>query len=320
MKKIFCIAAALGFFIASTAYAGDNEKTGSKIKFRGLKSVDSFNVSYAKFSPFNNEDKERHGHGIGLKARIRPARIGKVDVGGYGKYAKGKGHTYKKSKDRWSHYKYNIIGGGLSGVYNYTENTEVSLDLGLLHQKTEYWIPDKFASHQKENQWEIGSEFLTEQRRADGELWFPQWSVNMHYLHPFDVSYSDTKGRSDEYAYDNRRISGGIAFDIYDWYVDDAGHWRITPTGNLNLGYIWGKSSGFLQGGLGTKLTWYDQEMIDINVLNPRWVFEGNGSRLYDFMGTAKPDNIIRAAWAAQTETYISKRERATMIAQASAE
>jgi len=319
MKKIFCIVA-LGICIASTVYAGD-EKDSGKVKFRGLKSVDSLNVSYAKFSPFNNENKERHGENVNVKVRIRPARIGKVDVGGYFSYSNGHGDTYKRSKDRWSHYKYNTIGGGISGVYNHTKDSETSLDLGLLRQKTKYWVPTKdFRSKQEEMQWELRGEHSSELRRAAGELWLPQWAVDAHYIHPFNVSYSDTKGQDDGHAYDNRRIRAGGNIDIYDWYVDEDGHWRITPTANLNLGYIWGKESGFLQGGLGTKLAWYSQEMLDIKLFNPRWMFEGDGSRLYNFIGTVKIDNVGRAVWAAQTETYVSRDKRAAMIAQLSTE
>ncbi|MEA3322660.1 MAG: hypothetical protein U9Q12_00385, partial [Patescibacteria group bacterium] len=72
-------------------------------------------------------------------------------------------------------------------------------------------------------------------------------------------------------------------------------------------------------GGFGFKLAGYGQEMFDIKLFNPRWMFESNGSRLYDFIGTWKVDNTIRAIWAAQTETYVSPHERVE-LAQAAAQ
>ncbi len=300
------------------AFAGNDTNKKQSVKFRGLKSVDTFNVDYSRFSPFNNEDNERHGHSFGVKTHIRPLRSGKMDLGGYLSYSKGKGDTFKKSKNRWSHYRYKKIGGGISGVYNHSADEETTFDVGLLHQKTDYWVPSKaFASHQDEMQWEFGIGYDSELRRSNGEKWFPKWSLYAHYIHPFNISYSDSKGRSEVYAYDNRVFRFGGDFDIYDVYLDENNRWRITPTINVGSGYLWGKDSWFMQGGLGSKISWYNEEMLDVKLFNPRWVFGGNGSKLYDVIGTIKIDNVFRAVWASRTKKYEAKRNRAKMIAQA---
>ncbi|MEA3322918.1 MAG: hypothetical protein U9Q12_01740, partial [Patescibacteria group bacterium] len=181
------------------------EKKACAVKFRGLQSVDTLNVTYGHFKPFSGEDKERHGEFVNVKARVRPLRIGKVDVGGYFTYTDGESNTYKRSKDRWSYYDYEIIGGGISGVYHHTNASESELEIGLLHQETDGWVPKKnFRSHQDEMQWEFRGKYSNDKRRSVGELRIPYWEIGAKYNHPFNVSYTDTRGRGDDYAYDNR--------------------------------------------------------------------------------------------------------------------
>lgn len=310
--SVVCFAVATTIGIASAQDVEAQPEKKSTVKFRGLQSVDTLNVSYSHFRPLNGEDKERHGSSVNVKARVRPLRIGKVDVGGYFSYTNGDSDTYTKSKDRWSYYDYTIWGAGVSGVYHHTNASESELEVGLLHQETDGWIPTKdFRSHQDETQWEFRGKYSNDKRRSVGELWIPHWEIGARYVHPFDVSYSDTNGRGDDYAYDNRRFNVLAQMDIYDWYLGCNDVWRITPTANIMPGYIWGKDSGFIQGGFGFKLAAYEQEIFDIKLFNPRWMFESNGSRLYDFIGTWKVDNTIRAIWAAQTETYVSQDELA---------
>lgn len=293
-----------------TAQPPVEKKSG--ITFRGLQSVDTFNVTYGNFSPFNGEENERHGEFVNVKARIRPFRVGKTDIGVSFTYTSGNSDSYRAQDDRWSYYDYTIWGAGVSGVYHHTNASESELEVGLLHQETDGWIPTKdFRSHQDETQWEFRGKYSNDKRRSVGELWAPHWEIGAKYVHPFDVSYSDTNGRGDDYAYDNRRFNVLAQMDIYDWYLGCNDVWRITPTANIMPGYIWGKDSGFIQSGFGFKLAAYEQEIFDIKLFNPRWMFESNGSRLYDFIGTWKVDNTIRAIWAAQTETYVSQDELA---------
>lgn len=307
MKKLLCLMT-IGLLVASSVYAGDEEQqAGSKVKFRGLDSVDTLNITHAKFSPFNGENKERHGESTTVKARVRPVRMGKLDAGGYAVYTKGSGDTYDRKLDRWSNSEYETVGGGVSGVYHLDKHRDVEAELGILYQTSESQTPiKKFTSWQTENQIEARLRYGDESRRGAGKKFLPFWEVGIHYVHPYSVSYHDTKGKYD--PYDNRHFSVWGSADLYDWYLDDTDHWRLTPTFNANLGYLWGKDSVYLQGGFGTKLAWYEQEMIDIKLLNPRWMFSGDGSRIYDHIATLKVDNIVRAAWAAQTETYVSAK------------
>lgn len=270
-----------------------------------LDAIDTLNVSYAKFSPFNGEDNERHGKNINIKARIRPLEIGDARIGVYGTYTDGNSDTYKKSKERWSNSDYTTYGGGLSGLYDHGNNLFSEMDLGILHQDTDGWIPNKnFRSSQSENQWELRYSIGSDNRRKFGESWIPYWEFGTHYVHPFDVSYDDTDGNGDSSAYDNRRFRVWGMADVYDWYLGDTDQWRITPTFNAELGYLWGKDSGYIQGGPGAKIGWLGQEVFDLKFLNPRIMFEGNGSRIYDYIGTVKVDNLGRALWASGVEEY----------------
>jgi hypothetical protein len=327
MKNFFLFFMAV-LMITSTAFADEvivvqdetPVKKTSAVKFRGLKSVDTLNVTYGHFRPLGGEEKERHGKFGGIKARVRPLRVDNVDVGGSFTYTKGESNSYRPRDDRWAYYDYEIVGVGGSAVYHHSKNSDTEFEIGWLHQKTDGSIPSKaFWSHQHEKMWEARSKYSNEERRFAGESWIPYWDLGVRYQHTYDVSYSDSKGRGDEYAYDNDRFDLWGSMDIYDWYLDDCEIWRITPTFNTDLGYLWGKDSGFLQGGFGFKLAAYEEELFDIKLLNPRWMFEGNGSRLYDFIGTWKVDNSFRAIWASQTETYVSPREKAR-IAQMAAQ
>jgi hypothetical protein len=328
MKRILLFFMAV-LMITSTAFADEvvvaqdgttPAKKESAVKFRGLKSVDTLNVTYGTFSPFNGEDREREGHFVNVKARVRPLRIGKTDLGVVASYTKGSSDSYKRSADRWSYYDYEIVGLGASGVYHHTKNSETELEVEWLHQKTDGRVPKKdFWSHQHEQQIALRLKYDTEERRAAGESWIPYWDLGVRYVHPFDVTYSDSKGRGDGYAYDNRRLDIWGSIDIYDWYLDDSEIWRVSPTFNADLMHLWGKDSWGIQGGFGFKIAAYEEELVDIKLFNPRWLFEGNGSRLYDFIGTWKIDNTFRAIWASQTETYVSPREKAR-IAQMAAQ
>lgn len=267
--------------------------------------IDTLNVSYAKYSPFGGEDNERHGKNLNIKARIRPLEIGNARVGVYGTYSNGQGETYKSSKNRWSYSDYTTYGGGFSGLYDHGDRLSSEFELGILWQDTDGKIPSKnFNSWQKENQWEARYKITSDARRQNGESWIPYWEIGTHYLHPFNVSYHDTNGNGDNYAYDNRKFNVWGLADVYDWYLGDNNQWRITPTLNAELGYLWGKDSGYIQGGPGTKIAWRGQEVFDLKFLNPRLMFEDNGSRIYDYIGTVKVDNLGRALWAGGVEDY----------------
>ncbi|MFA5986117.1 MAG: hypothetical protein WC819_02085 [Parcubacteria group bacterium] len=305
MKKLLCLIA-MCLLIASSAYAGDEEQPPEpKVKFRGIQSVDAFDITHSKFSPFGGGDKDRHGESTNIKARVRPLRMGKLDAGGYVTYTEGSADTYDRKKGQWSNSDYRTVGGGVSGVYHHDRHRETEAELGILRQETDSWN-SKLSSQQTESQIEARLRYGDESGRGAGEKLLPFWEVGIHYIHPYNVSYHDSKGKYD--PYDNRQFVLFGSADLYDWYLDDVNHWRLTPTFNANLGYLWGKDSGYLQGGFGTKLAWYEQELIDIRILNPRWMFNGDGSRIYDYIATLKVDNVFRALWAAQTETYVSNK------------
>lgn len=268
-----------------------------------LAAIDTLNISIAKFSPFNGEDKERHGENVNIKARFRPFEYGNLRFGAYGSYTDGSSDTYRKSKDQWSYSDYKTYGGGISGLYDHGDRLTSEADLGILWQDTESSTPAKnFRSWQDEKQLEARYKLASDYRRQNGELWAPYWELGAHYIHPFDVSYHDTKGGDD--SYDNRRFRVWGNADLYDWYMGDANQWHLSPTLNAELGYLWGKDSGYLQGGLGSKLAWRGQEIIDLKFLNPRLMFKEDGSRLYDYIGTLKVDNALRAITAQQVKDY----------------
>jgi hypothetical protein len=284
--------------------ATSNATSGAEVK-NLWDAIDTFNVSYATYSPFNDE-KERYGEGWNVKARVRPFKVGKATVGGYATWSDGEGRSHRANDgDRWSHFNYKNFGGGFSGLYDHGDDMTSELDLGLLWQDSEGWKSyNDFHSWQSENQLDFRYKLESEHRRKSGEIWFPAWETGFHYTQPFNVSYHDTKGRGNDYAYDNQRIRLWGMGDIYDWYLDDAGKWCLTPTFNAELGYLWGKDSGYIQGGPGAKLGWRGQEIFEFKFLNPRLVFEENGSRIYDFIGTVKVDNLVRAVLADGTKNY----------------
>ena len=296
------------------------EKSGTKkpVYLRGVfRSIDTLNLSVAEYSPFNGEDKERHGNSFNIKARIRPLQIGDVRLGAYGTYTDGESNTYRRSKDYWSYYDYIIYGGGLSALFDHGQFRTSELDFGWLYQETEGWIPSKeFRSYQDESQIDVRYKFASSNRRENGELWFPYWELGVHYVHPFNVSYHDTYGGDDELAYDNRRFRIWGMGDIYDFYLGDSNQWKLAPTINAELGYLWGKESGYIQGGLGAKLGWRGQDIFEIKILNPRLMFEENGSRIYDYIGTWKVDNSIRAFIAEQVTDYKPASEKGIIVVQ----
>ena len=284
-----------------------------KVEFCGVESVDTFKITYSHYRPWGHEQKKRHGSAVSIKARVRPFRINDFDLGFYASYANGVGRAYRSDIVHTTHADYTTWGGGLSGIYNYTRDIEFGAEFGLLHQKTDIWVPEKnFTGHQDDWMREYRLSYDNETRREEGEEWFPEHSLYIHYVDPYSTSYSDSRGRGDEYAYDNRRFTVGGEVDIYDWYFSGTSDWRLTPTFNANLGYIWGKESGFFQGGFGTKLGYYKDSIFDFNFLNPRWMFEGDGSRLLDFVGTWHAGNSFYALRAASMKRVPARHVHAS--------
>ena len=280
---------------------------GDRIRVKGIwDAVDTFNVSHSKFSPFNGEDKERHGKSTSVKARIRPIVIGDVKAGVYATYSTGNSDTYTRSKDRWSYADYDVYGGGLSAAYKHDKYHESSMDLGILFQNTDSSTPVRnLIARQSEKQLEARYSFASNYNRKNGESFIPYWEIGLHGIYAFDVDYSDNKGGNDEY--NNSSFKMWSLVDLYDFYLDDAGDWRLTPSLNVELGYLWGKESGYIQGGPGLSLALRKQEMFELKFLNPRYMFNGDGSRIYDYIGIVKPANILRALNAEKTADYSSQ-------------
>lgn len=316
MRKIYSFvlcALCMSHVAIAQEVVGEPEKKAPAIKFRGVRSID-VNVTYIKFSPFNGEEKERYGEAVNVKVRIRPLRIKKMDVGGVFSYTDGYSDNYRPPEDRWSYYDYETGMIGASGVYHNTKNSATEAEISWLHQKTDGRVPKKnFWSHQHEQGLEFRVKYDNEERRAAGELWAPHWEIGARYIHPFDVNYYDSKGRGNDYAYDGRKFDLLGSVDLYDWYVDECDIWRITPTVNADLMYIWGKDSAGGQSGFGFKLAAYGEELLDVKFFNFRWMFGGDGSRVYDLIATIKLDNLGYSMWAAQTGTYVSPHKRAEL-------
>ncbi len=297
-------------YAVAAQYSGDTPPHAGKRKkhtyVRGaLRSIDTFNVSYSHFSPFDSDGKERHGRNWNVKARVRPFQIGNLRVGVYGTFSDGESNAYRPHNSGWSYSDYETRGLGLSTLYDHGYNRSSSFDLGLLWQETEnHNNYNAFRSWQEEKQLEARYSFSSDHRRMSGEGWLPYWEIGTQYIHPFDVDYRDTKGRGNDYAYDNKRIRIWGDMDLYDWYFGDANQWSITPTLNAQLGYLWGKESWYLQGGPGSKFGWRGQEIFDMNFVNPRWMLDGSSGRLYDFAGTWKVDNTFRAFYAERVRDY----------------
>ncbi len=308
--SVMPIANAQKKYAVAAQYSGGTPPHAGKRKkhtyVRGaLRSIDTFNVSYAHFSPFDSDGKERHGRNWNVKARVRPFQIGNVRVGMYGTFSDGESNAYRPHNGRWSYSDYETRGLGLSTLYDHGNDRSSSFDLGLLWQDTEnHNNYNTFRSWQDEKQIEARYSFSSDHRRMSGESWLPYWEIGAQYIYPFDVDYHDTKGRGNDYAYDNKRLRIWGVADIYDWYFGDANQWFITPTLNAQLGYLWGKESWYLQGGPGAKFGWRGQEIFDMNFVNPRWMLDGSSGRLYDFAGTWKVDNTFRAIYAEQVRDY----------------
>lgn len=306
MKKVVMVFAIV--LVSVNCWAEDN------VRVRGLfKSMDTANITYSTFSPYNGEDKERDGKNVNMKVRYRPVMINETRVGVYGTYTNGESNTMRRRDRRCSYADYEIIGGGVSVFSEHKDHVNSEIEAGLLYQETENRIPRKgFQSFQEELQLELRGKIASDNRRWKGKVWLPYWEVGMHYVKPFDVTYSDTKGNKDN-AYDNQRFKLYGNVDVYDVYLGDANQWRLTPSFNTEVGYLWGKESGYIQGGPGAKFAWRGQELVDIKFLNPRLMFEENGSRIYDFIGTVKIDNLVRAVWANKVDDY-RKKEEVTVI------
>ncbi len=290
------------------AYTDEKRTSGDdRVRVKGIwDAVDTFNVSHSQFSPFNGEDKERHGQNTSIKARIRPIVMDDVKAGVYATYATGNSDTYTRSKNRWSYADYDVYGGGLSAAYKHDKFHESSMDLGILFQKTDSSTPVRnLIARQSEKQLEARYSFASNYNRKNGEAFIPSWEIGLHGIYAFDVDYSDNKGGNDKY--NNSSLKMWSLIDLYDFNLDDAGDWRLTPSLNVELGYLWGKESGYIQGGPGFSLGLRKQEMLELKFLNPRYMFNGDGSRIYDYIGTVKPANIIRALNAEKTADYSSQ-------------
>jgi hypothetical protein len=148
----------------------------------------------------------------------------------------------------------------------------------------------------------------SDNRRKNAKVWFPKWGIGAKYLHPISEDFESSDGEGEIYDETRWDISG-IAW-IYDWWFSP--NWRLTSGLNARLGYIYGKESLYIQGGPRFELGTLHNEILDVNLLNPRYFFEEearDASRLYWITATLKVDDLARTLWASQIKDYDSSEK-----------
>ncbi len=281
-----------------------------------FEAVDTLNLYYGQYGAYPGEDREREGWNFGAKLQWRPFKfkhIGYYDDLGFGsirlglgaKYGTGSTEVTRESDGRYSEYDFEYYGLSFSSQYKRMWD-EWDLELGVLWHETDGRVPtDNRWSHQENKLWDLGLLYKNEWRRLHNKKWFPEFNLSARYQRPFDTDYRDSRGFvGDEFAYDEHWFQIGGNLWVYDFYLTRDRAWRITPGFNAYLGHHWGKESGYVKFGPMAKLAAFEQEIIELSILNPKKYFEDNGSRIYWFNLNWKIDDTIRAIYASQIEDY----------------
>ncbi len=303
MKKVYLLSLAFGsilyIFPSGVCATEDSESQQKTITFHKMsESVDTFRIT---LKGFKSHDGNKQGNSIGGKLAIQPIAVGKFDIGGYARFSNG---NSKKANDRgWqSRADWEVVGGGLSTIYNHDNGSESMLELGILHQRTDVDAPEwGYTSLQKEWQWEMRARHSFTMNMFDHAMYS---EFGGEFIDPFHLSFTDSDGNSADNAYNNTRLSMWWRTNLYNFYLDDEKHVRLTPTLNIGGGYLWGKDSGYASIGPGMKFAWFEQEMVEVFV-SSRWLFSGDGRYIGGI--DMHPYDLYLAVRASQIHDYEAK-------------
>lgn len=290
-----------------------------KIKFKlrdPFESVDVLNLDYTVYGAYPGEDNELKGHHFGANFIYRPFEI--RNIGDYGdrgtgafrfglgaKYGTGNVEITNRNNGRYSEYDYHTYGLSFSSQY-IRRWDQFDFDIGVLWHETNGNTPATgFQSTQNDKLWDLGFRYKNELRRFKNKTWIPEWTLGAYYRRPFDTEYSNSNGLvGEEFAYDEHYFQIGGSLWIRDFYLAKDRSWYLTPGWNTYLGYHWGKDSGFIKFGPMVRLTAYEQDIVELSVLNPMKYFKNNGSRIYWFALSWRVDDTIRAIRVSQVRDY----------------
>lgn len=255
-------------------------------------------MMYSRKDPlFGNTSSEYYG----FSGSTNLFRYEGIDFGFYGRGIFGS--TDWSSGGTSGTSDWDIIGGGVRLKKKLPGDRKLEGDLGLFFQDTDGSASDGSWSHQKDILLDARSSLADDSRRRSGKKVLPKSEYFIHGSLPLNTEYTDSRGRGDSYAYDNAWFHLGGEWDLYDFVVDDDGHFRLTPTAGARIGYNYGKDSGLTRFGLGVDLA-YDQ--IDVLELGIGHENLSDGDDSIISFGKIKFGNLLNF-WEAKKTKEISE-------------
>ncbi|MDZ7612157.1 MAG: LysM domain-containing protein [Candidatus Moranbacteria bacterium] len=266
--------------------------------------IESFKVTYSHYRDLDvsGENRIREGWNAMLSMRIRPFRYGNWDFGLAGYFLKGESKS-EREDDKRAKYKYERPGVGLSSEWE-KNHRSLAFEALASRQVTEGSYNYK-EDTPKQTTWmaELRSNFNSDFKRQQGDLWFPEWGIGAKVVIPFHEKLEADDPSAEIYDEGRYTLYGDVW--LYDlWF---SKNWRLTPGLNLGGGFIEGKDSFYLQGGPQFALGGINDELLEVSLINPQYFLSESArdaSRLYDFIGTVNLEKTGRILWASQIKPY----------------
>ncbi len=232
------------------------------------------------------------------KARYRPFafQIGEsleLDLGLFAFGAMGDGNDghYDYSWRKWA------IGPTAKLIGNHWD-ADVDAGIGRLYNKGKI---DLYRSKQIDDIFLFSAHGNFYSRRDKGEKWFPKTELNFELTLPYNNHHRHSWDGDPLIPdpNDNRSFELSLTQGIYDFNLNK--HLRLTPGFNLGFTHEYGRDDpNFLQFGPMSVLSWYNEDIISVSVLNYKKNLGGNGDQRHWLSGWLSLSGIYKTYGSSQ--------------------
>jgi len=237
------------------------------------------------------------GHYLWAKTRYRPFEFTfgdlhlRTGIFAFGAMGNGDDGDYNYRWEKWA------IGPTAKLIGNHWD-ADVDAGIGRLYNKGGV---DLYRSRQIDDIFLFSAHGNFYSRRDKGEKWFPKTELNFELTLPYNNHHRHSWDGDPLIPdpNDNRSFELSLTQGIYDFNLNK--HLRLTPGFNLGFTHEYGQDDpNFLQFGPMSVLSWYNEDIISISVLNYKENLGGDGNQWNWLSGWVSLGGIYKAYKASQ--------------------